>query len=199
VLSDGELAAIWRACNDDEYGKIVRLLILLGSRRGEVGGMCWSEIDLDRATWTLPAKRSKNGRKHELPLMPTALDIIAGVPRMVSRDSLFGERAGHFTSWARNKPELDKRSGVTEPPWTVHDIRRSVATRMADIGITPHIIEEILNHVSGHKGGVAGIYNRSSYDREVRAALALWSDHVRMLIEGGERKVLSFPPSPAAI
>jgi integrase len=193
VLSDVELASIWRACNDDEYGRIVKLLILLGSRRGEVGGMCWSEIDLDRATWTLPAKRSKNGRKHELPLMPMALDIINAVPRMVSRDQLFGARAAGFTSWGRNKPALDARSGVTEP-WVVHDIRRSVATRMADLSIAPHVVEEILNHQSGHRSGPAGVYNRSRYGNEVRAALAMWEDHIRALVDGGERKVLNFTP-----
>jgi integrase len=197
VLSDDELAAIWRACGDDEYGRIIRLLALLGSRRGEVGGMCWSEIDLDRATWTLPARRSKNGRKHELPLMPLVLDIVTAVPRMVSRDQLFGTRAAGFTSWARNKPELDKRSGVTEP-WTVHDIRRSVATRMADIGIAPHIIEEILNHQSGHRSGPAGVYNRSRYGNEVRAALAMWADHIRALVDGGERKVVNFTAAQTA-
>jgi integrase len=197
VLSDVELAAIWRACQDDAYGKIIKLLICTGCRRQEIGGIAWSEIDLDRATWTLPARRSKNGRKHELPLLSSALDIIKSVPHRVSRDQLFGERARGFTSWARNKPVLDQRADVSG--WTIHDIRRSVATRMADIGIAPHIIEEILNHVSGHKAGPAGIYNRSVYEREVKAALALWSDHIRALVDGGERKVLSFPPPPAAI
>jgi integrase len=196
VLSDAELAAIWRACGDDDYGHIVRLLILLGSRRGEVGGMRWSELDLERAVWVLPAARSKNGRKHELPLMPMALAIINTVPRMVSRDQLFGERAAGFTSWARNKPALDQRSGVSG--WTVHDIRRSAATRMADIGIAPHIIEEILNHQSGHRSGPAGVYNRSRYGNEVRAALAMWADHIRALVAGGERVVLPFTPAEAA-
>jgi integrase len=194
VLSDSELANIWCACGDDEYGRIVRLLILLGSRRGEIGGMCWRELDLDRGEWKLPAGRSKNGRAHTLPLMPMALDIIAAVPRMVSRDQLFGARAAGFTSWARNKPALDKRSGVTEP-WTVHDIRRSVATRMADLGVAPHVIEEILNHQSGHRSGPAGVYNRSRYGNEVRAALAMWADHIRTLVDGGERKVLTFTPT----
>jgi integrase len=197
VLSDVELAAIWRACQDDAYGKIIKLLILLGSRRGEIGGIAFSEIDTERATWTLPARRSKNGKAHVLPLMGTALEIIKSVPHRVSRDQLFGERARGFTSWARNKPALDRAAGVSG--WTVHDIRRSVATRMADIGITPHIIEEILNHVSGHKAGPAGIYNRSVYEREVKAALALWADHIRSVVAGSERKVLSFPPPPAAI
>jgi len=90
------------------------------------------------------------------------------------------------------KQALDARSGVTG--WKLHDVRRSVATKMADIGVQPHVIEEILAHTSGHKRGVAGIYNRSSYEREVRAALALWEDHVRTLVEGGERNVLPYAP-----
>ena len=98
--------------------------------------------------------------------------------------------------WAHHKRRLDARSGVVD--WTVHDIRRSVATKLADIGVQPHIIEQILNHVSGHKAGPAGIYNRSSYEREVRAALALWEDHVRTIVEGGERKVVTFPQTAPA-
>jgi integrase len=194
VLSDSELAAIWRACQDDDYGRIVRLLILLGARRQEIGGIAWTECDLEgpQPSWTLAASRSKNGRAHKLPLMGMALDIIKGVPRMVSRDQLFGARSEDgFASWDKGKTALDARCGITER-WTPHDIRRSVATRMADIGIAPHIIEQILNHQSGHKRGPAGIYNRSSYEREVRAALALWEDHIRTLIEGGERKIVAF-------
>ena len=122
-----------------------------------------------------------------------ALDIIRQVPRMVGRDQLFGERAARgFTAFGLGKRDLDARSGVRG--WTVHDIRRSVATRMADLGIAPHIIEEILNHHSGHSAGPAGIYNRSSYPREVRAALAMWEDHVRTLVDGGERKILHIAP-----
>jgi integrase len=120
--------------------------------------------------------------------MPMMRDIIASVPRLVSRDQLFGLRGDGFTGWVKGKHALDERSGVTA--WTVHDIRRSAATRMADLGVQPHIIEQILNHQSGHKAGPAGIYNRSSYEREVRAALALWEDHIRTLVGGGERKVL---------
>jgi integrase len=194
VLSDNELASIWRACKDDQYGRIVRLLILLGARRQEIGGLRWSELDLDNGRWLLQGQRSKNGRAHELPLMPMALDIIKDVPRLVSRDQLFGARSNDgFTGWDDQKEALDERSGVTG--WTLHDLRRSCATGMADIGVQPHIIEAVLNHVSGHKVGVAGIYNRSSYEREVRNALAMWADHVRTIIEGGDRKVLAFPPT----
>jgi hypothetical protein len=76
--------------------------------------------------------------------------------------------------------------------WTVHDLRRTAATGM-DIGIQPHIIEAVLNHVSGHKAGVAGIYNRSSYEREVKTALAVWADHVASIVSGEERKTIAFP------
>ena len=193
VLSGDELAAIWNACGDDHYGKIVRLLICLGARRQEIGGIAWPELDLDspQPSWTLPAARSKNGKAHTLPLMPMALDVIKGVPRLASRDQLFGFRSNDgFTDWDGRKEALDERSGVSA--WTLHDIRRSVATRMADIGAQPHIIETILGHVGGHKGGVAGIYNRSSYTREVRNALALWEDHLRTVVTGGERVVVPF-------
>jgi len=197
VLDGDELTRIWKACgDDDEYGKIVRLLILLGARRQEVGGMAWSEFNLEapQPTWTLPKERSKNGRTHTLPLMPMALAIVRSVPKLVSRDLLFGTSAAYgFSSWHKGKTALDQGCGVEG--WTIHDLRRSAATIMADIGIQPHIIEAVLNHQSGHKGGVAGIYNRSSYEREVRNALALWSDHVRTLVAGGEsKKILSFKP-----
>jgi integrase len=190
VLTDAELVRIWRSCRDDDFGRIVRLLICMPCRRSEIGAIAYSEFDNPEnpSTWTLPAARSKNGRAHTLPLPTMALDIIKAVPKMATRDFLFGARGHGYTRWADGKAALDKRAGVTG--WVLHDVRRTVATRMADLGVQPHIIEQILNHQSGHKSGVAGIYNRSSYDREVRAALALWHDHVRALIEGRERKVL---------
>jgi integrase len=191
VLDDNELARIWRACGDDDHGRCIKLLILAGARRQEIGACAWSEFDFERGTWTLPAARSKNGRAHTLPLLPSMLAIIKAVPRMAGRDQLFGTRANGFTGWSRGRTALDQRSGVKN--WTTHDIRRSVATRMADLGIMPHVIEQILNHQSGHKAGPAGIYNKSSYADAVRAALALWHDHVRSITEGGERKILHLP------
>jgi integrase len=196
VLSDGELVAIWRACGDDDYGRIVRLLILTGCRRAEIGGMAWSELALDapQPTWTLPSARSKNHKAHTLPVMPMMRDIINAVPRMATRNQLFGARASAgFANWGEGKRALDKRIGIAAD-WHLHDVRRSVATRMADIRIAPHIIEQILNHQSGHKAGPAGIYNRSAYTNEVRNALAQWHDHLRALVEGGERRVLNFQP-----
>jgi integrase len=191
VLTDPELVEVWKAGGNDAFGRVVKLLMLLGQRRTEVGGMAWSELDLEQGTWIIPARRSKNHRAHTLPLSSLALRIIKSVPRVVGRDTLFGDRADSgLTGWARPKAALDARLGDKVKPWRLHDLRRSCATRMADLGVQPHIIEQLLNHHSGHKAGPAGIYNRSSYEREVKAALALWSDHVRTLVEGGERKVV---------
>jgi integrase len=195
VLTNSELVAIWKACRDDDYGKIVRSLICTGCRRREIGGMKFAEWDAEQGTWTIPPERSKNGRAHTLPLMPLMLEIIRSVPCMATREHLFGTRSSAgFCTWAQGKAELDARSGVSN--WRVHDIRRTVASGLADLGVMPHVIEQILNHQSGHKRGVAGVYNRSSYEREVRSALALWEGHLRALIEGGgERRVLPFQPS----
>jgi integrase len=187
-----ELGPIWRACGDDDHGRCVRLLILTGCRRQEVGSMRWSELDADAGTWTIPAARAKNGREHTLPLPPLAWQIINSSPHIAGRDYLFGIRSQGFKSWADGKAELDKRLGDTVAPYVLHDTRRSVATGMANLGVQPHIIETILNHQGGHKRGVAGVYNRASYGREVKAALAMWADYVRALAEGGERKVLAF-------
>jgi integrase len=172
VLANAELAAIWRACNDDEYGRIVRLLILLGSRPQEIGGMRWSELDPDLGTWTLPEERSKNHRAHTIDLSAAARAIIKTVPRC-QRDHLFSTRADRgFTLWARNRTALERRlAGAVGTdamkPWQLRDIRRTVATGMADIGVEPHVIEAVLNHHSGHRRGVAGTYNRSPYGAQV--------------------------------
>jgi integrase len=191
VLSDDELVRVWNACDDGSgHSAVVKLLILTGCRRAEVGDMCWSWFAPDRSTFTIPVEHSKNKRAHTLPVLPTMRGIIDDVPYMANRDQLFGERSHGFTRW-HCKSELDERSGVTN--WTLHDLRRTAATRMADLGVQPHVIEAVLNHQSGSKRGPAGIYNRSPYEREVRAALATWHDHVRALVEGSERKVVAFP------
>ena len=192
VLSDAELAAIWRACADDDHGRIVKLLALTGCRREEIGGMRWSEIDRDTGVLALPKERTKNRRAHTVPLTPLALSILETVPRRAaSRDHVFGERSPvGFTRWAETKRDLDRRLAGQVKGWRLHDLRRTMATRMADLGVQPHIIEAALNHYSGHRRGVAGVYNRSPYEREVRAALAQWAEHVTAFIEGHKSKVV---------
>jgi len=174
VLSDAELSAIWRDAGDDDYGRIVRLLVLTGCRREEVGSMAWAEIDGDR--WTISAERCKNGRAHSLPLPAAALALLPAK----KGEFVFGLDRG-FTAWSASKARLDARSGIA--PWRLHDLRRTAATRMADLGVLPHVIEAVLNHVSGHRAGVAGVYNRATYTVEMREALARWADHVAKITD----------------
>ncbi|MBO1908881.1 tyrosine-type recombinase/integrase [Microvirga sp. 3-52] len=181
VVTDEELTAIWRACRDDDYGRIVRLLILTGQRRDEVGDMKWSEVDFDRGLWTIPRERIKNGLTHEVPLSDMALEILRSIPRREGRDFVFGEGQGGFSGWSKSKTRLDARiakAGAVVRPWRLHDLRRTTATRIAEMGILPHVVEAILNHVSGHKAGVAGIYNRATYAKEKREALNGWADNI---------------------
>jgi integrase len=192
VLSPVELGAIWKEGAAGDYAGIVRLLILTGQRREEVGGMLWSEIDTAGAVWRIGAERTKNGRAHDVPLSAPALAVLGGFGRREGRDLVFGAGGGAFQGWSNAKTALDKRvsphlTKSKQPPlkpWRLHDVRRTVATRLADLGVQPHVIEAVLNHVSGHKAGVAGVYNRASYAAEKRAALTLWGEHVATLIEG---------------
>jgi integrase len=190
VLSNDELVAIWQASGDGLYGAIIKLLILSGCRRQEVGSMRWDELNNpEKGLWTIPSERTKNGKAHALPLPEMAWSILADVPHWRDGAFVFGQRAG-FQAWAVGKQALDRRLDIA--PWVVHDIRRSVATGMNEIGIQPHIVEAILNHATFRKG-VAAIYNRASYERDMRTALALWADHVRALVEGEERKIIPYP------
>jgi integrase len=165
VLSGAELGEVWRKGSD-----VIRLLLLTGQRRDEIALLRWSEVDLARKLIVLPASRTKNKRAHELPLSKQALAILGLRPRT---DGAVFERI----SWSYAKEQLDKSlNGVA--PFKLHDIRRSVATGLAELGVQPHIIEAVLNHVSGHKAGVAGIYNRAKYSGEMREALQRWADHL---------------------
>jgi integrase len=113
----------------------------------------------------------------------TVLELLRSRTRHGDRELVFGKRGGPYSRWTEAKTSLDMRIGLLSP-WVVHDLRRTVATGMADIGIQPHIIEAVLNHVSGHKGGVAGIYNRANYANEKAEALARWDGHVATIVGG---------------
>jgi integrase len=192
VLSDKELQLIWSCLPDNQYGVIVRLLVLTGQRVNEIGGLCWRELDFDRGVISLPGARTKNGRPHEVPMSHGVRGLLQAQTQ--SGELVFGNRrAGPFNVWSKAKSSLDaaiaEASGKALPHWVLHDIRRSVATGMADIGIQPHIIEAVLNHVSGHRSGVAGIYNRATYAKEKAEALARWDEHVKALVGGARSKV----------
>ena len=140
----------------------------------------WSEINFELAIITLPGSRTKNRRTHIVPLSDRAADILNVQPRRDGRDYVFGEGQGGFSGWSRCKERLDQAINI--PAWVIHDIRRTVATGMSKIGILPHVVEAVLNHVSGHKGGVAGIYNLHTYEAEKVTALTRWADHVAAIV-----------------
>ena len=192
VLTDAELALVWQCtAGGHDHDRIVRLLLLTGARREEVAGMAWGEVE--GALWTLPRARAKNGLPHEVPLGPLALEQLP--PKRDGRALVFGEGEGGFSGWSRCKERLDARlagarQGIADegavdeatPAWTLHDLRRTLATWLSENGTEPHVVEAVLNHVSGAaKRGVAGIYNRAQYREPKRAALARWEGHVRAL------------------
>jgi integrase len=196
VLSSHELRAIWLALPDNDYGSVVKLLMLTGQRATEISDLRWPELVGDEIR--LPGERTKNHRAHTVPLNKAAQKILASVPQRTKpngtqRELVFGSGEGGFSGWSKAKEQLDERIAETtgEPvvPWRIHDLRRSFATHAAEIGIQPHIIEAVLNHVSGSKAGVAGIYNRALYEPEKRAALVRWADQLLAWVEDRETNV----------
>jgi len=199
VPSDDELRAIWRALlPDDHYGAIVRLLLLTGARRDEIGSLRWSEVDLEDATITLPPARTKNRREHVIPLSEPALALLAVQPRRTGpdgapRDHVFGNGSERgFQGWSKSKAELDARiaeAGHHVKGWVLHDFRRALSTALHErFNVAPHVVEAILGHVSGHKAGVAGVYNKAAYLEERATALERWSAHIMELAGGAPRK-----------
>jgi integrase len=193
VLSDAELRTIWLALEDDDYGAIIKLLMLTGQRANEIAGLRWSEVHDD--TIVLPPERVKNGRTHLVPLAQPALAVLDARRRpREPRDLVFGRGDGPFSGWSKSKVQLDQRileaNKAALPGWVPHDLRRTVATRMAeDLKVVPHVIEAVLNHVSGHKGGIAGVYNRATYLAEKKQSLAMWAEHLLAIVEGRESNV----------
>jgi integrase len=198
VLTDDELRLIWSALGDNKYDDVLRLLTLTGQRRLEIGGLRWSEVDFDKAVISLPAERTKNARPHDVPLSPAALSVLKARHRLAGRDHIFG--ANGFAGWSNCKVLLDARiaSKGAIPAWRLHDLRRTVSTMMHDeLGIAPHIVEAVLNHVSGHRAGVAGVYNRALYAKEKAVALARWAEHLGAIVSGRSSKVVAMPKGGA--
>ena len=183
TLTAAEISNVWSAFGAVGYpfGDMAKLLLITAQRRGEVAEMCWSQLDPDRKTWTIPATLAKNGREHVVPLSITATDLIARLPR-ISETRVFpahGNDANAISGFTRAKRRIDAACEVYG--WTLHDLRRTAATHMAELGVAPHVIERILNHATGTLGGVAGIYNRFQYLPEMRAALELWASEIEKM------------------
>jgi integrase len=173
-----ELVAVWRAAPDSHYGHIVKLLVLTGCRRDEMGNLQWPEVDLEARTIILPKDRTKNGQAHIVPLSEAAIAILKDIPRREGRDYVFGLGDGGYSGWSRSKVALDKKAKL-KTPWTLHDLRRTVRTGMGMLGVAPHVAEAVLNHLPAK---LIRTYDRNDYTAEKRAALDLWSSHLSVAI-----------------
>jgi integrase len=178
VLHDDELRSIWCAADalPDPSRSLVKALVLTGQRRDEVRLMDWSEVDLTRAVWTLPAARNKGKRDHQIPLAPAMLALLQGL-RLTGKPVFTVDGVRPYGGQKRLKAILDREAGVTG--WTFHDIRRTVSTGMAALHVPQDTIDRVLNHA---KGALAGTYNRHQYLNEKRAALEAWAERVAFVI-----------------
>jgi integrase len=171
-----ELALILLATDQLGYpfGPFIKAAVLLGQRREEIAGMRWSELDVELTLWTLPAARAKNGVQHHVPIVPQVRSILVGLPHIGNSDFVFTSTGNtSISGYSKAKAALDSaitelNGGVPIPPWRLHDLRRSMASHMARLGVQLPVVEKLLNHVSGTFGGVAGIYQRHSFSDKKR-------------------------------
>ena len=186
VLTVIETAAVWKASYQlpTPYGEMYRMFLLTGQRRSEVATMCWGDVAGD--VWTIPREKVKKDRPHTVPLTGTALEILASLaklPRVLDDNGfVFTTTGGKSASsnFAKIKRNMDNLSGVTG--WTIHDIRRTVRSGLAELGVPREVARKILNHEDGK---VDRIYNRHEYLAEKREALEKWE---RMLVSfAGQR------------
>ena len=191
VLNEAELRALLLALKAEPYhqGQMVKMLALSAARRSEVSEMRWSEIDLDAKIWRLPRERAKNDTEHVVPLSDDAVSILQAAPRFDGSDFVFSSRGDHgVTKFDRFKRRIDASMaaslGHAPEHWTLHDLRRTAASGMAELGVAPHVIEACLNHRSGIIRGVARTYNRFAYTNEKAAAFQAWSRRLREIETG---------------
>ena len=197
VLSDAEIKALWAVTEglEQSLGKGVQLLLLTGQRRLEVFHAARAEFDLQAALWTIPPERAKNGQTNLVPLSSAAIEIVEAIPQIEdtlllfpSRDSLQLPVNGFSKLTERLRAGVDKalKREDTER-WTLHDIRRTVATGLQRLGIRQEVTEAVLNHKSGVVSGVAAVYGRYSFANEKRLALDAWAAELRRIVESKDQ------------
>ncbi len=187
VLTDRELAQIWNACDDvpKEFGALVRLLLLTGARRSEVAELTWGELDGD--VWRLPARRSKSGRANARPLPSAAMAMINSLPRGESDAFVLSTTDGKRPSSAFNKRkcQLDEASGVTG--WTLHDLRRTVRSKLSELGVPWEVARRIVGH---QVDSLDATYDRHDYLAEKRDALLRLALHIGHVVESEQRTTM---------
>lgn len=190
ILTDAEIVAFWQACEQCSplVRDIFRLLLLTGCRCAEIGGMRWTELDLPNRMLHLPGSRTKNKKAHDVWLSDLPMDILTKRPRMGDEGFVFStDGSGPLVSFNHGKTRLQTIMGHipgTEElvTWTPHDLRRTAASKMAQLNVQPHIIEKVINHQPASIRGVAAVYNRHQYLNERREALDKLGDHVAQLV-----------------
>lgn len=196
-LNAEEIPRFWSGCNKIglPFGPLFQLLLLTGQRRDEVAEARWTEFDLDKALWTLPGERTKNGNAHLVHLSPLAVEILGALPVIDSKGYLFTTTgrspvSGFGRARERLAAAMAEEGGAIEQ-FTLHDLRRTAATSMAEIGVAQHVVEKILNHTGGKISGVAATYNRFEYLPERKAAILAWSRRVEGLARGVPSNVVA--------
>ena len=189
VLADSELALILQAADrlGPMFGAFVKILTLTGQRREEVAGLKWSELDADFTMWTIPRERTKNGIVHPVPIVPWVKSILAGVPRIEGSPFVLTTNGrSSISGYSKCKAALD--AGITElnggeplAPWRMHDLRRSMASHMARLGVRLEVVEKLLNHTGGSFAGIVAVYQRHDFLDEKRQALEIWAQHLLAL------------------
>lgn len=184
VLADPEISSTWNACKalGWPFGPMFQFMLATAQRRNEVATMKWEDVDFDRRIWNLPREMTKSDRAHSVPLSEIAVSILNSVPQ--TGDLVFTSNGRTPVSgFSKAKKRCDEISGVSD--WRLHDLRRTATSGMARLGVALHVVERIMNHSSGIVSGVAAVYNRYGYEREMREALDLWSGHLENLNESG--------------
>lgn len=196
TLDNDQLRALWLALADEcsPWQPGIRLLILTGQRRDEVFNADRAEFDLEGALWTIPRERAKNDVEHLVPLPDAAVAIVAGIPEIKGSAKLFAARSnpdngpsGFSKAMARIRPAVAEKLGGDVQTWTLHDLRRTVATGMQKLGIRMEVVEAVLNHVSGSRGGIVGVYQRHKFLEEKRHALNAWAAEVERIVTATDR------------
>jgi len=174
-----------------------------------VAGMKWAELDRARSIWIIPADKAKNGKTHIVPLAPAVVAELDGIAlalqvkaKAKKLDATAWPKAGpvlttdgatSIRSYSKAKLALDaaiaeargtKESPAPLPAWRVHDLRRTLATGLQRLGVRFEVTEAVLNHVSGARSGVAGIYQKHDWQDEKRSALDAWAKHVSGIVAG---------------
>jgi integrase len=185
VLNHDEIKRFWSACDAVGWpaGPIYKLLLLTGQREVEIGGMCWSELDLDKRQLNLPGSRTENGKAHTVHLSDMAMAIMEQLPRIDGCDYVFGTTGrGPFRSYTSNRQRIQKLMGAETPDFVTHDLRRTATTLMTELGIAPHVADKVLNHTGGSIRGIGAVYNRFQYLAERKTALDALGRFISTLI-----------------